>query len=150
MTGHHALHDEMQALLRRARCHYGNTLRDQEAGRSVEQAAHHRHVEITRIRELRAAVARACNGERSAIPAHAGHEDGVLRALLHFRGEMSEELAQHIHGRLAALKAEFLPDLKPEPLRCHVVKDDSRPTPRAVVSHERACECGYIHAGECW
>jgi hypothetical protein len=47
------------------------------------------------------------------------YEDGVLRALLHFRGEMSDGLRQHIDTGLARLKAQFLPHLKAVPLQCH-------------------------------
>jgi hypothetical protein len=147
MTDEHGLRAEILALLARADCHYGNTLRDKEAGWSIERAAGERNVTPAGIRELRAAVARVCHGERSRIKAHAGHEDGVLRALLHFRGQMSDELRQHISTRLAALKAEFIPDLKPEPLQCSA-GGAHRPEP--ATSRERACECGYTHAGECW
>jgi exonuclease III len=141
------LGDEIRALLRRADCHYGNTLRDYEAGLSVERAARERNVRTDRIVALRAAVARASAGEPSRIKAHAGHEDGVLRALLHYRGEMSGELRQHIDTRLARLKAEFLPDLKSVPLQC---KTRGANPVRPTLSREVACECGYTHAGECW
>jgi len=39
MTDDHPQRAEMLALLGRADCHYGNTLRDEEAGWSVERAA---------------------------------------------------------------------------------------------------------------
>jgi hypothetical protein len=147
MTDNHRLRAEILALLARADCHDGNTLRDKEAGWSVARAAGERNVTPARIRELRAAVGRASHGERSRIKAHAGHEDGVLRALLHFRAEMSEELRQHISTRLAALKAEFIPDLKPVPLQCNA---GGAHRPKPATSRERACECGYTHAGERW
>ena len=145
---HHSLGSEILSLLRRADCHYGNTLRDNEAGLSVESAARERNVRTDRIVALRAAVARASAGEPSRTKAHAGHEDGILRALLHFRGEMSEDLRQHIDTRLARLKAEFLPDLKAVPLQCKV-RGAKKPV-RLAPSRERACDCGYTHAGECW
>jgi hypothetical protein len=72
MTDDHGLRPEILALLRRADCHYGNTLRDEEAGWSVEHAARERNVQTDRIRELRAAVGRASRGEPSRIKAHAG------------------------------------------------------------------------------
>jgi hypothetical protein len=147
MSGDSVHRGEIQALLRRADCHYGNTLRDEEAGWSVERAARERNVGTDRIIELRAAVRRVCNGERARTKAHAGHEDGVLRALLHFRGEMSQGLRQHIDTRLTRLRAEFIPELKAVPLQCNS-RGDSQSRP--VVSRERSCECGYTHAGECW
>jgi exonuclease III len=143
----HPLGEEIRALLRRVDCHYGNTLRDGEAGLSVERAARERNVRTDRIVALRAAVARASAGEHSRTKAQAGHEDGVLRALLHYRGEMSGELRQHVDTRLARLKAEFLPDLKAVPLQCKVRGANQ---PRVNKAHEHACECGYTHAGECW
>jgi ElaB/YqjD/DUF883 family membrane-anchored ribosome-binding protein/energy-coupling factor transporter ATP-binding protein EcfA2 len=111
--------DEILALLRRADCHYGNALRDEEAGWTVEHAARERNVQPGRILELRRAVRAAADGQFSRTKSQAGHEDGVLRALLHFRGEMSEGLRQHIDSRLARLRAEFLPDLKAVPLQCN-------------------------------
>lgn len=75
-----------------ADCHYENTLRDDEAGCSVEHVARERNVRTDRIGEIRAAVRRACNGEHSRTKAQAGHEDGILWALLHFRSEMSDGL----------------------------------------------------------
>ena len=67
--------------------------------------------------------------------------------LLHFRGEMSEGLRQHIDTRLARLKVEFLPDLKVVALQCNTRGANQ---PRPAPSRERACECGLTHAGECW
>jgi hypothetical protein len=139
--------DEILTLLRRADCHYGNTQRDEEAGWSVDRAARERNVTTDRIVELRAAVRRVSNGEHSRNKAQAGHEDGVLRAVLHFRSGMSEALRQHIDTRLVRLKAEFIPDLKAEPLQCNARGANHV---RRVSSRERACECGYTHAGECW
>jgi hypothetical protein len=138
---------EILTLLRRADCHYGNTLRDKEAGWSVEHAAGERKVDTDRIVDLRAAVQRAAAGEVSRNKSQAGHEDGILRALLHFRGEMSDGLRRHIDTGLARLKAEFIPDLKAEPLQCnHRGTNQPKPAP----SRERKFECGLTHAGECW
>jgi hypothetical protein len=138
---------EILTLLGRADCHYGNTLRDEEAGLSVEDAAHERNVRTDRIVYLRAAVQRAAAGEVSRTKSQAGHEDGILRALLHFQSEMSDGLRRHIDAGLARLKAEFNPDLKAEPLQCnHRGANQPKPAP----SRERKCECGLTHAGECW
>jgi hypothetical protein len=123
------------------------TLRDEEAGWTVERAARERNVKTDRIIELRAAVRRVCNSEHSRTKAHAAHEDGVLRALLHFRGEMSDGLQQHIDTRLTQLKAEFIPELKAVPLQCNTRGANK---PRPAASRERSCDCGYTHAGECW
>lgn len=139
---------EIATLLRRADCHYGNALRDEEDGRSVEQTADLRGVRTDRIVALRAAVHRAVNGKASVSITQAGHEDGVLRALLHFRNEMSESLQQHIDTGLARLKAEYIPDLKPIPLQCKHRFAERRLT--RTVSRERSCSCGLTHAGECW
>jgi hypothetical protein len=75
--------EEILALLRRADCHYGNALRDAEVGLTVDEAADKRKVRTDRIVALRAAVRRVGDGEHSRTKAQAGHEDGVLRALLH-------------------------------------------------------------------
>jgi hypothetical protein len=138
---------EILSLLRRADCHYGNTLRDEEAGWSVEHAARERDVQTSRIVELRTAVHRARDGEVSRNPTQAGHEDGVLRALLHFRSEMSDGLRRYIDTRLARLQAEFLPDLTAVPLQCNTRGANH---PNRAPSRERACECGLTHAGDCW
>jgi hypothetical protein len=111
--------EEILALFRRADCHYGNALRDAEVGLTVDEAADKRKVRTDRIVALRAAVRRVGDGEHSRTKAQAGHEDGVLRALPHFRNEMSDGLRQHIDTGLARLKAQFLPHLKAVPLQCH-------------------------------
>lgn len=137
---------EILTLLRRADCHYGYALRDEEAGLSVDEAARDRNVRTDRIVALRAAVRRVADGEPSRNKAHAGHEDGVLRALLHFKSGMSAELIHHIDMRLAQLRAEFIPNLKAVPLQCRARGGGSY---KNAVSRERACECGLTHAGEC-
>jgi hypothetical protein len=49
--------DEVLSLLRRAVCHYGDALRDEDAGWTVEQAARERDdVRLDRIIDLRRAV----------------------------------------------------------------------------------------------
>src|SRR5699024_195766 len=118
-----------------------------EAGWSVEHAARERKVRTERIVALRAAVQRAVAGEVSHTKSQAGHADGIVRAVLHFRGEISDELRRHIDAGLARLKAEFLPDLTAEPLQCN---HRGANQPKPVPSRERKCECGLTHAGECW
>jgi hypothetical protein len=105
-------------LLRSADCHYGNTLRDEEAGWTVERAARERNVQPDRIVELRQAVHAVVDGEFSRNKTQAGHESGVLRALLHFRGGMSEGLRQYVDTRITRLRWEFDPGLKATPLQC--------------------------------
>ncbi len=111
--------DEVLALLRRADCHYGNALRDEEAGWTAERAARERdEVRLDRIIDLRHAVRMVADGELSRTKAQAGHEDGVLRALLHFETEMSDGLRGRIHARLAQLQPEFGLWETVQPLRC--------------------------------
>ncbi len=111
--------DEVLSLLRRADCHYGWALRDEEEGLSVEEAANKRdQVRTDRIVELRRAVHMVANGEHSINKKQAGHEDGALRALLHFRGVMSDGLRQHISTRLAQLQPQFGMKNTQEPLLC--------------------------------
>jgi head-tail adaptor len=135
--GRDSLQEEILALLRHTDCHYGNTLRD-EAGWTVEHAARERNVRTDRIVELRTAVRRVGNGEHSRTKAQAGHEDGVLRALLHFQNEMSAELRQHVDTRLAQLKAQFIPALKAVPLQCNT-RGDSAAADRSRLSHASPC-----------
>ena len=114
-----SLHDEIRALLRRADCHYGNALRDEEEGLSVEEAAFKRDQVLTsRIVQLRRAVNMVADGEHSVNKTQAGHEDGVLRALLHFQGEMSSELRQHILAHLAYVQSQFGLKRTTDPLGC--------------------------------
>ena len=112
-------HDEVLSLLRRADCHYGWALRDEEEGLTVEQAANKRdQVRTDRIVELRRAVHMVANGVHSINKQQAGHEDGVLRALLHFRGVMSDGLRQYIPTRLAQLQPQFGLTKTQAPLLC--------------------------------
>jgi hypothetical protein len=114
-----AHHDEILSLLRTADCHYGGTLRDEEEGLTVAQAAHKRDkVLASRIAELRKAVHMIANGQHSVTNTEAGHEDAALRALLHFQGDMSPGLQQHILTRLATLQPQFGLRATTNPLRC--------------------------------
>ncbi len=114
-----SLRDEILALLRRADCHYGAALRDEEEGLSVEEAAFKRDQVLTSpIVQLRRAVKMVADGEHSANKTQGGHEDGVLRALLHFQGQMSNELRQHIFARLANVQAQFGLKGTTDPLGC--------------------------------
>ncbi len=111
--------DEILTFLRSADCHYGNALRDEEAGLSIAEAAAKRdEVKLDRIEDLRHAVHQVADAEPSRTKAEAGHEDGVLRALLHFESEMSLELRQHVYARLTAVQSEFGLRETMQPLRC--------------------------------
>lgn len=111
--------DEILTFLRGANCHYGNALRDEEAGLSIADAAAKRdEVELDRIGDLRHSVHQVADAEPSRTKAEAGHEDGVLRALLHFESEMSPELRQHVFARIAAVQSEFGLRETTQPLRC--------------------------------
>ena len=112
-------HDEVLSLLWRADCHYGWALRDEEEGLTADQAANKRdQVRTDRIVELRRAVHMVADGEHSINKKQAGHEDGVLRALLHFRGVMSDGLRQYIAARLAQLQPQFGLTKTQAPLLC--------------------------------
>ena len=111
--------NEILTFMRSADCHYGNALRDEEAGlTNVEAAAKRDEVKLDRIGDLRHAVQKVADAEPSRTKAEAGHEDGVLRALLHFESEMSPELRQHVLTRLAAVQSEFGLRETTQPLRC--------------------------------
>lgn len=111
--------DEMLEVLRRVDCHYGFALRDEEAGLTVGEAAAKRdEVKLDRIVDLRRALQQVADGVHSVTKKEAGHEDGVLRALLHFEHEMSEELRRHVYTRLTAAQQEFGLRETTQPLRC--------------------------------
>lgn len=111
--------EEVLALLRRADCHYGAALRDEEEGLSVVEAAHKRdRVKTDRIVALRRAVHTVADDERSQLKKQGEHEEAVLRALLHFRDQMSEGLHRHVLARLAHLQTQFGLKKTTEPLRC--------------------------------
>ncbi|PPJ23993.1 hypothetical protein [Nocardia nova] len=152
MSGSNRHREEIATLLRRAACHYGHALRDEEAGWSLERAAREHNVLTSRIGDLRRAVRSVLDGEVSRVATWADHEDAVLRALLHFRGEMSEGLRQHVDTRLIQLRAEFKLTTKVEPLRCpYGFANQSKPAPSRKCEPEPACtQCGLAHAGECW
>jgi hypothetical protein len=123
--------DEIRDLLLRADCHYGDALCDEEDGLSVEEAARKRdEVRRDRIVDLRRAVRMVAAGERSINKKQAGHEDGVLRALLHFSGEMSGDLDQYIRTRLGELQSEFGLTKTVAPLRCVTRGANARRTGR--------------------
>ncbi|WP_131722282.1 hypothetical protein [Mycolicibacterium chubuense] len=112
-------HDEIIQLVRHVDCHYGSALRDEEEGLSIEDAARRRdEVRLDRIIDLRRAVHMVALGEHSQNKAQAGHEDGVLRALLHYEGRMSVGLRRHIHARLAEIQPKFGLRETTQPLRC--------------------------------
>jgi hypothetical protein len=64
---------------------HARSVAHEEAGLDVEEAARTRdEVRPDRIVDLRLAIRMVANAERSLNKRQAGHEDGVLRALLHF------------------------------------------------------------------
>ena len=71
-----------------------------------------------RIVDLRNGVHMVADGENSINKKQAGHEDGVLRALLHFRSQMSEGLRQHVLARLAQVQPQFGLTKTQAPLQC--------------------------------
>lgn len=112
---------EILDFIRKADCHYGNTLRDEDDRLTIAEASARRdHVKLDRIRDLRRAIHQVANGEPSRTKKEAGHEDAVLRALLHFASELSPELSHHVHARLAKVQAEFGLPATNKPLRCVV------------------------------
>ncbi|SHQ37642.1 Uncharacterised protein [Mycobacteroides abscessus subsp. abscessus] len=111
--------EEVLDLLRRADCHYAVALRDEEAGLTIAEAAAKRdEVKLDRIADLRRAVHQVADGQHSRTKAQAGHEDGVLRALLHLEAEMTPELRSHVYARLSAVQGEFGLRETTQPLRC--------------------------------
>lgn len=111
--------DEILFFLRRADCHYGYAIRDEEEGLSIEEAAIKRdQVRTDRVRDLRRAVHMVAADHHSINKKQAAHEDGVLRALLHFQGQMSAGLLQYVFARLALLQPRFGLPTNLEPLRC--------------------------------
>lgn len=117
VTGTHR--DQILEHLRNADCHYGNALRDEEAGLSIAAAAAKRdEVKLDRITDLRRAVHQVADGQHSRNKAEAGHEDGVLRALLHFDAELTPELRSHVYARLAEVQSQFGLRETTQPLRC--------------------------------
>lgn len=119
MTDSSPHHDEILDLLRRADCHYGFALRDEDDALTIAAAAAKRdEVNSDRIVDLRRAVHQVAEGIHSVTKKEAGHEDGVLRALLHFEPEMSDGLRRHVYTRLAAAQEEFGLRETTQPLRC--------------------------------
>ncbi|MDZ7882574.1 MAG: DUF3883 domain-containing protein [Mycobacterium sp.] len=133
--------DEILGLLRRVDCHYGATLRDEDAGLSIAGAAAKRDgVKLDRIAELRRAVHQVADGAHSRTKKEAGNEDGVLRALLHFDAEMTPELRRYVYARLAAVQPEFGLRETTEKLACRTRGAQARRTRPAAVSDEQLLE----------
>lgn len=128
--------DEIAALLRKADCHYGNTVRDEDDELTPAEAAAKRDgVKPSRIVELRRAVHQVADGEHSRTKAQAGHEDGVLRALLHFEAEMTPELRQYVHARLREVQQQFGLPVTTEKLACRTRGAQARRTRTAATPH---------------
>lgn len=110
--------DEIASYLRRARCHYGATFLHEEAGLTVEEAARELNVKPAQVNYCRRGVHNVLNGEFAATKTQSTYDEAVLRALLHFRGEMTEGLRQRVDARLNRLRTKFSLTTGAEPLRC--------------------------------
>ncbi|ORW12416.1 hypothetical protein AWC16_08425 [Mycolicibacter longobardus] len=143
--------DEIADYLRRASCHFGHTFREERDGLSVDEAAEKRDVGRDQVASCRRAVYRVLAGEFSANETQATYDEAVYRALLHFRGEMSDGLRQYVLGQLTRFKAEWLPDLKVEPLQCPYAVGSPAKAGAVKVREPHVCpDCHMAHAGDCW
>ncbi|QZA09632.1 DUF3883 domain-containing protein [Mycolicibacter heraklionensis] len=117
--------EDIAGYLRRAQCHYGAQLLYDEAGWTVEDTANELDVQQQRVRACRRSVHRVIDGQFAANKTQADFDADALRALLHFRGEMSDGLREHINTRLNRLRTEHELDTGVEPLRCKYGFDSS-------------------------
>ncbi|MBE5469553.1 protein NO VEIN domain-containing protein [Mycobacteroides abscessus] len=129
--------DEILDLLRKADCHYGNTIRDEDDELTPAEAAAKRDVKPGRIVELRRAVHQVADGEHSRVAKWAAHEDAVLRALLNREAEMTPELHQYVLTRLEEVQSDPRWGLKvtTEPLACNTRGAQARRTRTAATPH---------------
>ncbi len=142
--------DEIRGFLRRAECHFGHTLREEEAGLTVEDAATKRNIGTAQLRSCRRGVSNVLEGEFTASKAQARYDEAVYRALLHFRSEMTDGLRHHIDVQLTRFKAEYFPDLKMEPLDCAYASGIPQKANASQRREPKVCpECWQAHAGEC-
>ena len=142
---------EIADYLRRASCHFGHTFREELDGLSVDEASDKRDVGRDQVASCRHAVHRVLAGEFSANETQASYDEAVYRALLHFRGEMSDGLRQYVLAQLARFKAEWLPDLKVEPLQCPYGAGARRRQAWASPGTTGVCpDCHMAHAGDSW
>lgn len=110
--------EDIAGYLRRARCHYGARLRYQEAGFTVDEAARDLGIAESQVSNCRRGVQRVLDGVVAPNKSQASYDEAILRALKHFRDEMSPELRQHLDTRLSGLQALFNLTAGVEPLRC--------------------------------
>jgi hypothetical protein len=129
------LRNEIADYLRRASCPFGRTFREELDGLSVDQASEKGDVGRDQVASCRHTVHRVLAGEFSANATQASYDEAVYRALLHFRGEMSDGLRQYVLAQLAWYKAERLPDLNVAPNRCSA---RIPPAPRQRQSRARS------------
>lgn len=149
MTNAHR--DVIADYLRDAECHFGHTLKEVEARLTVEQASELRDVGADQVAACRRAVNRVLDGEFAANVTQASYDAAVFRALLHRRDDMTPDLRQYVDTQLARLKAEWLPDLKPEPLQCPYGYGAPAKAGAAGRREPEVCpDCQMVHAGECW
>lgn len=143
--------DEIAGYLRRADCHFGHTLREVEAALTVDQVSQLRDVGRDQVASCRHAVHRVLGGEFAANSTQASYDEAVHRALLHFRGEMSDEAHQYVLSRLDELRRRFNLATGVEPLQCPY-STGVPAKPGAGRGRESAVcpDCRMQHAGECW
>ncbi|MBE5513767.1 Uncharacterised protein [Mycobacteroides abscessus subsp. abscessus] len=143
--------DEIAGYLRRADCHFGHTLREVEDGLTVDEASVKRDVGRDQVASCRRAVNRVLDGTFSANETQASYDEAVFRALLHFRGEMSDGLSRYVLAQLARFKSDYFADLKPEPLRCPYATGAPAKAGSSGRPEPPVCpDCRMAHAGECW
>jgi len=90
-------------------------------------------------------------GEFSANETQASYDEAVYRALLHFRGEMSDGLRQYLLAQLARSKAEWCPTSRWN--HCGARTPAGAPAKAGVgkVREPQVCpDCHMAHAGDCW
>ncbi|ULP48048.1 hypothetical protein [Mycolicibacter virginiensis] len=142
--------EDIANFFRRAECHFGHTLREEEAGLTVEEAAEKRNIGAAQVRSCRRGVHNALGGEFTTSKAQARYDEAVYRALLHFRGEMTDGLRHHIDMQLRRFKAEYFPGLKMEPLDCDYASGIPLKANASQRREPDVCpECWQAHAGEC-
>lgn len=110
--------EDIAGYLRRARCHYGANLLYEEDGFTVDEAAAELGISSKQVRSCRRAIHRVLDGVVADNPSQAGYDEAIIRALKHFRGEMSPELRQYLDTRHAGLWTMFSLTTGVEPLRC--------------------------------
>lgn len=150
--------EDIAGFLRRAECHFGHTLNEEEAGLTVAESVIRcrvalpqvkRKPDIEQVTACREAVHRVLDGEIPTAKNAAKYDEAVYRALLHFRGEMSPDLQQYVLTLLSELqsthgiKRSVMPLLRhqypawdpttlPSPAEAHAELDEPDPVPAPV------------------